>query len=330
VASYFFGGISGSAAADTASLGSILIPMMVDQGYDADFSTAVTITSSCEGLLVPPSHNMVIYATTAGSLSVGALFLAGYIPGALLAASLMVGSYIISKKRNYPAGVRMSFKAFLKATVIAAPALFTVILLLGGIYSGVCTPTEAGALASTWALLISFLVYRSMGLKKLIYVIKKTAANTATLALLTGTSLLFSYIISREQVAIQIANWVVGLTDNKYLFLLVINVVFLFLGCVMDVSTIQYVFVPMVLPLVKMFNIDLVHFGVVICLNMMIGLSTPPFGMVLFIVTGIGKTQMSKVIKEILPMVIIMILLLLLCTYVPQIIMFIPNTMGVG
>ena len=168
-----------------------------------------------------------------------------------------------------------------------------------------------------------------MGVEKLIYVIKKTAANTATLALLTGTSLLFSYIISREQVAIQIANWVVGLTDNKYLFLLVINVVFLFLGCVMDVSTIQYVFVPMVLPLVKMFNIDLVHFGVVICLNMMIGLSTPPFGMVLFIVTGIGKTQMSKVIKEILPMVAIMILLLLLCTYIPQIIMFIPNTMGV-
>ena len=130
--------------------------------------------------------------------------------------------------------------------------------------------------------------------------------------------------------AIQIANWVVGLTDNKYLFLLVINVVFLFLGCVMDVSTIQYVFVPMVLPLVKMFNIDLVHFGVVICLNMMIGLSTPPFGMMLFIVTGIGKTEMAKVIREILPMVAIMILLLFLCTYIPQIIMFIPNTMGVG
>ena len=128
--------------------------------------------------------------------------------------------------------------------------------------------------------------------------------------------------------AISIANWVVGLTDNKYLFLLVINVVFLFLGCVMDVSTIQYVFVPMVLPLVKMFNIDLVHFGVVICLNMMIGLSTPPFGMVLFIVTGIGKTQMSKVIKEILPMVAIMILLLLACTYIPQIVMFLPNTMS--
>ena len=236
--------------------------------------------------------------------------------------------FFISRKRNYPAGVRMSLRQFGKATLIAAPALFTVVLLLGGIYTGVCTPTEAGALASTWALLIAFLVYRSMGIEKLMYVIKKTAANTATLALLTGTSLLFSVVISREQVAIQIANWVVGLTDNKYLFLLVINVIFLLLGCVMDVSTIQYVFVPMVLPLVKAFNMDLVHFGVVICLNMMIGLSTPPFGMVLFIVTGIGKTKMAAVIKEILPMVGIMILLLLACTYIPQIVMFLPNTMG--
>ena len=284
--SLIFSGMTGSAVADASGIGVMEIEQMKAEGYDAPFSCAITAATATIGPIFPPSIPMVIYAMLSGA-SVGKLFMGGMVP---------------------PAGVRMSFKAFLKATLVAAPALFTVVLLLGGIYSGVCTPTEAGALASAWALLISFLVYRSMGLEKLIYVIKKTAANTATLALLTGTSLLFSYVISREQVAISIANWVVGLTDNKYLFLLVINVVFLFLGCVMDVSTIQYVFVPMVLPLVKMFNIDLVHFGVVICLNMMIGLSTPPFGMVLFIVTGIGKTQMSKVIKEILPMVGIMIL----------------------
>ena len=327
--SLIFSGMTGSAVADASGIGVMEIEQMKSEGYDVPFSCAITAATATIGPIFPPSIPMVIYAMLSGA-SVGKLFMGGMVPGVLLAILLSIYVFFISKKRNYPAGVRMSFKAFLKATVVAAPALFTVVLLLGGIYSGVCTPTEAGALASAWALLISFLVYRSMGLEKLIYVIKKTAANTATLALLTGTSLLFSYIISREQVAIQIANWVVGLTDNKYLFLLVINVVFLFLGCVMDVSTIQYVFVPMVLPLVKMFGIDLVHFGVVICLNMMIGLSTPPFGMVLFIVTGIGKTQMSKVIKEILPMVAIMILLLLLCTYIPQIIMFIPNTMGVG
>ena len=325
--SLIFSGMTGSAVADASGIGVMEIEQMTAEGYDVPFSCAITAATATIGPIFPPSIPMVIYAMLSGA-SVGKLFMGGMVPGVLLAIMLSIYCLVIAKKRDYPAGVRMGFKQFLKATVIAFPALFTVILLLGGIYTGVCTPTEAGALASTWALLIAFLVYRSMGLEKLVYVIKKTAANTATLALLTGTSLLFSYIISREQVAIGIANWVVSLTDNKYLFLLVINVVFLFLGCVMDVSTIQYVFVPMVLPLVKAFNIDLVHFGVVICLNMMIGLSTPPFGMVLFIVTGIGKTQMSKVIKEIIPMVAIMILLLLLCTYVPQIIMFIPNTMG--
>lgn len=325
--SLIFSGMTGSAVADASGIGVMEIEQMKSEGYDVPFSCAITAATATIGPIFPPSIPMVIYAMLSGA-SVGKLFMGGMVPGVLLAILLSIYVFFISKKRNYPAGVKMSFRQFAKATLIAAPALFTVVLLLGGIYSGVCTPTEAGALASTWALLISFLVYRSMGLKKLIYVIKKTAANTATLALLTGTSLLFSYIISREQVAIQIAQWVVSLTDNKMLFLLVINVVFLFLGCVMDVSTIQYVFVPMVLPLVKMFNIDLVHFGVVICLNMMIGLSTPPFGMVLFIVTGIGKTQMSKVIKEILPMVAIMILLLLACTYIPQIVMFLPNTMS--
>jgi len=325
--SLIFSGMTGSAVADASGIGVMEIEQMKSEGYDAPFSCAITAASATIGPIFPPSIPMVIYAMLSGA-SVGKLFMGGMVPGVLLAILLMIYVFFLSRKRNYPSGVRMSLRQFAKATLIAIPALFTVILLLGGIYTGVCTPTEAGALASTWALLIAFLVYRSMGLEKLIYVIKKTAANTATLALLTGTSLLFSYIISREQIAIAIANWVVGLTNNKVLFLLVINIVFLFLGCVMDVSTIQYVFVPMVLPLVKAFGIDLVHFGVVICLNMMIGLSTPPFGMVLFIVTGIGKTQMSKVIKEILPMVAIMIGLLLLCTYVPQIVMFIPNTMG--
>ncbi len=325
--SLIFSGMTGSAVADASGIGVMEIEQMKSEGYDVPFSCAITAATATIGPIFPPSIPMVIYAMLSGA-SVGKLFMGGMVPGVLLAVLLSIYCFFISKKRDYPAGVKMTFKQFLKATLVASPALFTVVLLLGGIYSGVCTPTEAGALASTWALLISFLVYRSMGLKKLIYVIKKTAANTATLALLTGTSLLFSYIISREQVAIEIAQWVVSLTDNKMLFLLVINVVFLFLGCVMDVSTIQYVFVPMVLPLVKMFGIDLVHFGVVICLNMMIGLSTPPFGMVLFIVTGIGKTQMSKVIKEILPMVAIMILLLFACTYIPQIVMFLPNTMS--
>jgi len=325
--SLIFSGMTGSAVADASGIGTMEIEQMKAEGYDAPFSCAITAASATIGPIFPPSIPMVIYAMLSGA-SVGKLFMGGMVPGVLLAIMLMVYVFFISKKRNYPSGVKMSFRQFAKATLVAAPALFTVVLLLGGIYTGVCTPTEAGALASTWALLIAFLVYRSMGMEKLMSVIKKTAANTATLALLTGTSLLFSFVISREQIAIKIAEFVVSLTSNKYLFLLIINIIFLLLGCVMDVSTIQYVFVPMVLPLVKAFGIDLVHFGVVICLNMMIGLSTPPFGMVLFIVTGIGKTKMAAVIKEILPMVAIMILLLLMCTYIPEIVMFIPNHMG--
>lgn len=325
--SLIFSGMTGSAIADASGVGTMEIEHMKNEGYPVPFACALTAASATIGPIFPPSIPMVIYAMLSGA-SVGKLFMGGMVPGVLLAVIQMIYVAIVSYKRDYPTGVKMTLRQFGKATLVAIPALFTAVLLLVGIYSGICTPTEAGALASAWALLIAFFVYRSMGIEKLMHVLKMTAHNTATLALLTGTSLLFSFVISREQIAIQIAEFVVGLTSNKYLFLFVINIVFLLLGCVMDVSTIQYVFVPMVLPLVKAFGIDLVHFGVVICLNMMIGLSTPPFGMVLFIVTGVGKTKMAEVIKEVTPMVIAMILLLLLLTYVPEIVMFLPNHMG--
>lgn len=322
--SLIFSGMTGSAIADASGIGLMEIEQMKKEGYDAEFSCAITAASATIGPIFPPSIPMVIYAMLSGA-SIGKLFMGGMIPGILLAVVLMVYVGVISHKRNYPAGIKMTKKQFIRATLQAAPALFTVIILLGGIYSGVCTPTEAGAVASAYALLISAFVYRTLGWKKLWTIIKKSAANTATLALLCGTSMLFSYIISLEQVPAVVAQLVMGITDNKYVFLLVVNIVFLLLGCVLDVSTIQLVFVPMVLPLVNAFNIDLVHFGVIICLNMMIGLSTPPFGMLLFIVSGLGKTKIRGVIREIIPMVAIMICLLFVCTYFPDIIMFIPN-----
>ena len=324
--SLIFSGMTGSAIADASGIGLMEIEQMKKEGYDPEFSCAITAASATVGPIFPPSIPMVIYAMLSGA-SVGKLFMGGMVPGVLLAVLLGIYVFILSKKRNYPAGVKMTLRQFGHATLVAAPALFTVILLLGGIYSGVCTPTEAGAVASAYALLISALIYRSLGWKKLAVILKKTAANTATLALLCGTAYLFSFIISLEKVPATVATFVTGITDNKYLFLLVVNIVFLLLGCVLDVSTIQLVFVPMVLPLVKEFGIDLVHFGVVICLNMMIGLSTPPFGMLLFIVSGLGKTKIAGVIKEILPMVAIMIALLFACTYIPQIIMYLPNNL---
>ena len=324
--SLIFSGMTGSAIADASGIGTMEIAQMKSEGYDAPFSAAITAASATIGPIFPPSIPMIIYAMLSGA-SIGQLFIGGVVPGVMLAIVLAIYVGIISYKRNYPAGVIMTGKEFGMATLKALPALLTVVILLGGIYTGVCTPTEAGALASAYALIISTFVYRTMGLKKLWHIIKVSAANTATLALLTGTSMLFSYIVSREQVAQVIAKAVMSMTDNKYIFLLIVNIVFLFLGAVMDVSTIQLVFVPMILPLVKLMGIDLVHFGVCICFNMMIGLSTPPFGMLLFIVTGISRAKISDVIREILPMVLLMIGELFLLVYVPQIIMFLPTHM---
>lgn len=324
--SLIFSGMTGSAIADASGIGLMEIQQMKKEGYDTEFSCAITAASATIGPIFPPSIPMVIYGMLSGA-SVGKLFMGGMVPGVLLAVLLMVYVFFISHKRNYPSGVIMSLRQFLRATLIALPALLTVILLLWGIYGGVCTPTEAGALASAYALLIGFLVYRSLGWEKLKVILVKTASNTATLALLCGSAYLFSYVVALEKIPATVASFVTGICPNKYIFLLVVNIVFLLLGCVLDVSTIQLVFVPMVLPLVKAFGIDLVHFGVVICLNMMIGLSTPPFGMLLFIVSGLGKTKIAGVIKEILPMVIIMIALLFLCTYCEPIVMFLPNLM---
>lgn len=324
--SLIFSGMTGSAIADASGTGTMEIRQMISEGYDPEFSCALSAATATVGPIFPPSIPMIIYAMLSGA-SVGKLFAGGMVPGIVLTFLFMVYSYIISVKRKYPMGHAQTFKQFLKNTLIAFPALFTVVLLLGGIYSGVCTPTEAGALASAYAIVIGFLVYRSLSWKVLWRVLKQTARDTATLALLTGTAYLFSFIVSREKIPAIVSEFVLNFTHNKYVFLFIVNIVFLLLGCVLDVSCIQLVFVPMVLPMVKAFGIDLVHFGVVICLNMMIGLSTPPFGMLLFIVTKAGNTKIGGVIREIMPMVVIMIILLFIMTYVPNFVMFIPNMM---
>ena len=223
--SLIFSGMTGSAIADASGIGLMEINQMKKEGYDAEFSCAITAASATVGPIFPPSIPMVIYAMLSGA-SIGKLFMGGMVPGVLLAILLMIYVAFISHKRNYPAGVVMSKREFLKATLQALPALFTVVILLGGIYSGICTPTEAGAL-----------IYKTLGWKKLWGIIKKSAANTATLALLCGTSMLFSYIISLEQVPRVVASLVMGITDNKYIFLFIVNIVFLLLGCVLDVSS---------------------------------------------------------------------------------------------
>ncbi|HDK25559.1 MAG TPA: TRAP transporter large permease, partial [Candidatus Atribacteria bacterium] len=325
IASIIFSGMTGSAVADASGLGIMEIEAMRKQHYDDGFSCAITAASATIGPIFPPSIPMVFYAMFSGA-SIGRLFLGGMVPGILIGIALMIYIAYISKKRNYPTGERYPFRELIKITLKAFPALLTPAILLGGIYSGIVTPTEAAALAGFYAMLISFFVYRSLGLKQLLEVIIDTVKTTGSLSLIVGAAFAFSYIVAIEHIPDMISGVFLGFTNNKYLMLLIINIVFIILGMFVDTSCIQVVFVPMVLPLVKALGIDLVHFGVVIVLNMMIGLSTPPFGMLLFIVSGISGTPLRIIIKEVFPMLLVLIIVLLLITYIPQIVLFIPNT----
>lgn len=328
VASYFFGGISGSAAADTASLGTILIPMMVDQGYDDDFSTAVTITSSCEGLLVPPSHNMVIYAMSAGGVSVGSLFLAGYIPGALLAISLMVGSYIISKRRNYPKGDKFSLKNLGKQFVVSFWALAAVIIVVFGVVFGWFTATESAAIAVIYSLIVSVYIYKGLDWKGVWKVLENCVDTLAVVLILISTSSIFGFCLTMLHVPSLAANAVIGLTNNPILIALLLNVILLVLGCIMDMAPIILIATPILLPIAQAIGINPIQFGIMIVLNCGIGLLTPPVGAVLFIGSAVGKVKMEKVVKATLPFYLCMIVVLMLLTFIPEISMFLPNLLS--
>lgn len=327
VASIIFSGMTGSAVADASGLGIMEIESMRKQNYDDGFSCAITAASATIGPIFPPSIPMIFYAMFSGA-SIGNLFLGGMAPGILIGLALMVYIAYIAKKRNYPKGEVYSIKEFIKITIKAIPALLTPVILLGGIYSGIVTPTEAGALAAFYSIFISFFVYRTMGLKQLINVIIDTVKTTGTLSIIVGAAFVFSYIVAIEHIPDMISGIFLGFTNNKYILLLIINIVFIILGMFIDTSCLQVVFVPMVLPLVNAVGIDLVHFGVVIVLNMMIGLSTPPFGMLLFIVSGISDTPLKIIIKEIFPMLLVLIIVLLMVTYIPDIVLFIPRSVG--
>ena len=329
VASYFFGGISGSASADTASLGSILIPMMVDEGYDADFSTAVTITSSCEGLLVPPSHNMVIYATTAGGISVGSLFLAGYLPAALLAASLMIGSYIISVKRGYPKGEKFSLKKFIVQLGKSIWALAAVIIVVVGVVGGLFTATESAAIAVIYSLIVSVFIYKGLNWKGVWKALEECINTLSIVLILIATSSVFGYCLTTLHVPDMAAAAITSLTSNRVVLILLLNLILLVLGCIMDMAPIILIATPILLPIATgICGLDPIQFGIMVVLNCGIGLLTPPVGAVLFIVSAVGKTPMEKVVKATLPFYACMILCLLLVSFIPQISLIIPELLG--
>ena len=328
VASYFFGGISGSAAADTASLGSILIPMMVDEGYDADFSTAVTITSSCEGLLVPPSHNMVIYATSAGTVSIGALFMAGYLPGALLAIALMVGSYIISVKRNYPKGERFSLKKFGKQILTSFWALAAVLIVVIGVVGGVFTATESAAIAVIYSLLVSVFVYKGLTWKGVWKSLEKCVDTLAIVLILIAMSAAFGYCLTKLHVPRKAAELITSISSSRIVIILLLNLILLLLGMIMDMAPIILIATPILLPVAQSVGLHPVQFGIMMVLNCGIGLLTPPVGAVLFIGSAVAKRPMEKVVRATLPFYLCMLAALLLITFIPQISLWLPSLFG--
>jgi tripartite ATP-independent transporter DctM subunit len=326
LASLIFAGMTGSALADASGLGILEIEQMRKEGYDRPFTCAITASTAVIGPIFPPSIPFVIYAMISGA-SVGKLFLGGMIPAFILCIVIGIYVYFISKKRNYPIGARVTFGHFMISTAKAGPALLTPVILLTGIYTGIMTPTEAGAVAAAYTLVIAFLVYRTLNHKTLGKILLDTLRTTGTIFLVIAAAFAFSYIVTAEQASTHVVTALKGIVHSPWMFLLMVNVLFLILGCLVDVNVSQLVFLPIIIPLVKYFNIDLVHFGVVICLNMMIGLLTPPFGMLLFVTANVGKCPLKDLIRETMPLVGVEIVALAIITYVPETVLFLTRLM---
>lgn len=327
LASTFFGGISGSSVADTSSNGSILIPMMVQKGYGADYSVAVTITSSVQGILIPPSHNMIIYSLVAGSVSVSALFLAGLVPGLLLGLGLMVISHIIAVKRNYPLGERVDRKEKIAAFKDSFLGLFTFVIVVVGVVTGFYTATEAAAVAALWAFLITFFVYRDVPLRDFPVILKSALRTIAIVVALIGASNVFGWMLAYLKVPAMATQALLSISDNKYVILLVINVLLLFLGCIMDMAPLILITTPILLPVIYKIGVDPVHFGVIMMLNLGMGLLTPPVGSTLFVGCAIGKISIEELSKIMIPFYFTMFIVLMIITYIPFVVMTLPRLM---
>lgn len=327
VGSIIFSGMTGSALADAAGLGLMEIKAMEEGGYPRPFACAVSAATATIGPIIPPSIPMVIFSMLSGA-SLGNLFLGGVVPGLLMGAAMMLYIAAVAGRRNYPVGRWLGFRALLSAFRRAFLALLTPGILLGGIYSGVFTPTEAGAAAALYALVLATLVYRELGLRGLYREMVATVENVGFLSFIIAGAFSFSYVVTLEGISATIATAAVSLTADPALLLLVLNLLFLILGCVLDTMVLLLVVVPMILPAVRALDIDLVHFGVVIVLNMMIGLCTPPYGMLLFTVSGLTRTPLGPIIREIVPFLVVLIGVLFLITYVPSLVLFLPRLVG--
>ena len=326
LASTLFGCISGSSVADTASIGSVMIPQMVKQGYPRVFATNVTICGSVQALMIPPSHNAVIYSLAAGgTISVAHLFLAGIFPGLLFGLCLIGLVLWTAHKRGMPKGEPVPLREVPKIVLEALWGLVTVVIIMGGILSGVFTPTESAAVACVYAFLVTFFVYRDYKWRELPHLIHRVVKTVAMVMMLIGFSVAFGYMMAIMQIPAKVTQFFLGISENKYVFLLLVNILLLLLGTFMDLAPMLLICTPIFMPVILKLGIDPVHFGMIMILNLGIGLITPPVGPTLFVGCAIGKVTMEQVSKELWPFYGAMCVALLIVTYVPAVSLWLPG-----
>ncbi|WP_090045293.1 TRAP transporter large permease [Limnohabitans sp. 2KL-27] len=329
LASTFFGAISGSSVADTASIGSVLIPEMEKNGYPRPFATAVTVSGSVQAILIPPSHNAVIYSMAAGgTVSVAALFMAGVFPGLLLGLSLAIYCLYVARKENYPKGRVIPLKEALKICAEAMWGLATMGIILGGILSGVFTATESASIAVVWAFFVTMFIYRDYKWKDLPKLMHRTVKTVTIVMILIGFAASFGYIMTMMQIPLKITTLFTSLSTEAWVILLCINIMLLVLGTLMDMAPLILILTPILMPVIKSIGIDPVHFGMIMMVNLGIGLITPPVGAVLFVGSAVAKLKIEQVVKAMKPFFVILLFVLILVTYVPQISLWLPRTMG--
>ena len=328
VDSMFFGGVSGSSVADVSSLGPITIKLMTDAGYDKDFSVALTCTSAIQGIIIPPSHNLVIYAVTAGGVSVAALYMGGYLSGIVLGLCLAVYCFFVSKKRHYPVVKGITFQRFAHAIWISLPMIITMVIVVGGVLFGWMTATESAAAAAVITFIYTFCIERKGSWKALLNAFKKVSKTIGSVLILAACATAFSWVITYLRIPQIVTQGLFSITNSKFLMLLIINVVLLIMGCFMNMLSIVYIMVPILLPVVKALGMHEVQFGIMLIMNLGIGLLTPPVGQVLFVGCSVGETSMEKLTKALVPQMAFMVLALILVTYIPAITMWLPQYFG--
>lgn len=328
IAAMLFGAISGSAAAAAAAIGGFMTPLMKKDGYDVNYAAAVNVTAATTGLIIPPSNIMIVYSLASGGLSIAALFIAGYLPGILMGLLLMIAAGIMAVRRGYLSKERYTLKTSVIFFLDAIPSLLLIVIVIGGIIGGLFTATEASAVAVLYTFILSVIIYREVKWRDIPEILLSTVETTAIVMFLIGTSMGMSWIMSYENIPQNISAALIAISNSKIVILLIINVILLFVGTFMDMTPAVLIFTPIFLPIVKSLGIHPIHFGIMMIMNLCIGLCTPPVGSVLFVGCGIANTSVAKIIKPILPLYLAMFLALLLVTYFPQISLFLPRLFG--